>query len=131
MQVPKGWTVRGGIYRHGPLGPRVMVDMNSPDGSVNIRIGDASLPPFALPTRMMLQLGSQASCTASQRPPSLVGWKCVSPVPVGSRAVLTTAHYHPLGAFAEAKPTCVKMNSHKRGTSAWGFHEQFRQRLPP
>jgi len=57
MQVPKGWAVRGGLYRMGLLDPRLMVDMTSPDGAINIRIGDASLPPFALPTPLMMRLG--------------------------------------------------------------------------
>jgi len=46
VQVPRGWKVVGGLYRFGPLDPRIMVDMTSGDGQTNIRLGDASVPPF-------------------------------------------------------------------------------------
>lgn len=46
LQVPLGWKVVGGLYRFGILDPRIMVDMTSPNGQTNIRLGDASVPPF-------------------------------------------------------------------------------------
>jgi hypothetical protein len=57
MQVPRGWKVVGGLYRFGPLDPRVMVDMISPDGKTNLRVGDANVPPFATLSQTMLSLG--------------------------------------------------------------------------
>ncbi|HEV2576873.1 MAG TPA: hypothetical protein VGU25_06655 [Acidobacteriaceae bacterium] len=50
VDVPSGWTVRGGLFRFGYSDERVMVDMRSPDGHINIRLGDVSLPNYALPT---------------------------------------------------------------------------------
>ncbi len=47
VEVPKGWKVGGGTDRVGLLDYRFMVDLNSPDGQTNIRIGDAAVPPFA------------------------------------------------------------------------------------
>ena len=57
IEVPAGWTVRGGLYRKGVLDPRIMVDVTSPDGQINYRIGDASIPPYTIPTPMGMQLG--------------------------------------------------------------------------
>src|SRR5579862_8739883 len=35
LQVPQGWTVKGGMFRMGYSDHRQMVDMKSPDGKVN------------------------------------------------------------------------------------------------
>ena len=50
VDVPSGWTVRGGLFRFGYSDERVMVDMRSPDGQINLRLGDVSLPSYAVPT---------------------------------------------------------------------------------
>jgi hypothetical protein len=50
VQVPQGWTVRGGLFRMGFSDERGMVDVKSPDGKVAVRIGDISVPSYALPT---------------------------------------------------------------------------------
>jgi len=47
LSVPAGWKIIGGTYRFGVLDPRIMVDMVSPDGQVDIRIGDYRVPPYA------------------------------------------------------------------------------------
>lgn len=57
MQVPQGWKVAGGAYRFGPLDPRAMVEMDSPDGQIRLRLGDAGVPPYAVPDRSMLSNG--------------------------------------------------------------------------
>src|SRR5580700_846562 len=36
IDVPHGWTVKGGLYRFGFFDYRPMIDINSPDGMVNI-----------------------------------------------------------------------------------------------
>jgi hypothetical protein len=57
VETPRGWKVQGGLLRKGPLDPRAQVDMVSPDGRVNMRIGDWGVPRFTVPTRQMQQLG--------------------------------------------------------------------------
>ncbi len=57
IQVPRGWRVLGGAYRFGPLDPRAMVDMTSPDGRTNLRVGDANVPPYATLSSSMRALG--------------------------------------------------------------------------
>ena len=49
LEVPKGWTVRGGLFRMGYSDERPMVDLLSPDGFVNVRLGDLAIPTYALP----------------------------------------------------------------------------------
>ena len=41
----------------GPLDPRAMVDMVSPDGKTNLRFGDANVPPYATLSPSMRNLG--------------------------------------------------------------------------
>src|SRR5580704_8341671 len=51
LEVPQGWTVKGGMFRLGYSDHREMVDMTSPDGKINIRIGDLSIPVYFLPNQ--------------------------------------------------------------------------------
>jgi len=57
LQVPVGWKITGGLYRFGPLDPRAMVDMVSPNGKTDIRFGDYHVPPYATLSATMRQLG--------------------------------------------------------------------------
>jgi hypothetical protein len=36
LQVPQRWNVTGGAFRFGPLDPRAMVEMVSPDGKMRL-----------------------------------------------------------------------------------------------
>ena len=49
VEVPQGWSVRGGMFRMGFSDARAMVDMTSPDGRINVRLGDVSVPSYVLP----------------------------------------------------------------------------------
>jgi hypothetical protein len=44
VDVPKGWNTSGGLYWFSPQEPRMWVDMRSPDGKVDIRLGDHDVP---------------------------------------------------------------------------------------
>ena len=57
LEVPKGWNVRGGLYRKGVLDPRGMIEVTSPDGKIFYRIGDAAVPPYSIPTQLGYRLG--------------------------------------------------------------------------
>lgn len=65
-EVPQGWTVRGGLVRLGFSDERGMVDLRSPDGKIAVRIGDVSVPSYALPNAYhtregeVYDLGAQA-----------------------------------------------------------------------
>jgi len=71
VDVPRGWTAHGGLSRRGPLDPRVQVDMVSPDGRVEIRLGDWGVPPFTVPTGQMEQYGfTEGKVYAPGHPPT-------------------------------------------------------------
>jgi len=66
VEVPQGWTVRGGLFRMGYSDERPMVDLTSPDGRVNVRLGDLSVPVFTVPGQSqgregdVVDMGAQA-----------------------------------------------------------------------
>jgi hypothetical protein len=71
LQVPQGWTVKGGMFRMGYSDHREMVDMKSPDGKVNIRLGDFTIPTYFLPNQFhhegeVYDLGAQAQGTVAR-----------------------------------------------------------------
>jgi hypothetical protein len=49
LQVPRGWTVQGGLFRMGYSDERTMVNLKSPDGQIEIRFGDVSVPSYTPP----------------------------------------------------------------------------------
>ena len=42
IQVPQGWKTYGGLFRFSAIDARMIVDMTSPDGLTNLRIGDST-----------------------------------------------------------------------------------------
>jgi hypothetical protein len=66
VDVPQGWTVRGGLFRLGYSDERVMVDVRSADGTMAIRLGDVAIPSYAVPSQYhnregeVYDLGAQA-----------------------------------------------------------------------
>jgi hypothetical protein len=49
IEVPQGWKARGGLFRMGFSDERPMVDLLSPDGRINVRLGDVSIPTYTTP----------------------------------------------------------------------------------
>ena len=72
VDVPQGWTVKGGAIRMGYSDVRVMVDMTSPDGRTNIRLGDVAIPAYFVPNQFhpnegeIYDLGAQAQMTVAR-----------------------------------------------------------------
>lgn len=66
VDVPQGWTVRGGLFRLGYSDERPMVDVQSPDGTIEIRLGDVAIPSYTVPNQYhahegeVYDLGAQA-----------------------------------------------------------------------
>jgi hypothetical protein len=66
LSVPRGWTVKGGLFRMGFSDQRVMVDLRSPDGKIDLRLGDVSVPSYSVPNTYhyregeIYDLGAQA-----------------------------------------------------------------------
>jgi hypothetical protein len=72
LEVPQGWTVRGGLFRLGYSDQRPMVDMTSPDGKINVRLGDVTIPSYVLPSQFheregeVYDLGAQAQMVVAR-----------------------------------------------------------------
>jgi hypothetical protein len=49
VEVPQGWKVGGGMFRYRIAYPRPTVDMTSPDGRINVLVGDATIPNYQTP----------------------------------------------------------------------------------
>jgi hypothetical protein len=49
IQVPQGWKTYGGLFRFSTIDARLIVDMTSPDGLTNLRVGDSTVPPYKVP----------------------------------------------------------------------------------
>ena len=71
LEAPKGWAAKAGTFRLGYSDVRLMVDLKSPDGKVNVRIGEVSIPAYALPNQFhpregeFVDLGAQAQLTVA------------------------------------------------------------------
>lgn len=58
IDVPRGWTVSGGIRWTGSLDPQRFVQVVSPDGKIRIQIGDPEILPRQVPNSIsMMQAG--------------------------------------------------------------------------
>ncbi len=72
VEVPQGWTARGGLFRMGYSDERAMIDLISPDGRVNVRLGDLAIPTYTVPTQShdregyMIDLGAQAQLVVAR-----------------------------------------------------------------
>lgn len=72
LDVPKGWTVKGGLFRMGYSDARPMVDMQSPDGRIDVRLRDVSIPSYFVPNQVhpregeIYDLGAQAQLTVAR-----------------------------------------------------------------
>jgi hypothetical protein len=49
IQVPQDWKTYGGLFRFSTIDARMIVDMTSPDGLTNLRVGDSTVPPYRIP----------------------------------------------------------------------------------
>lgn len=74
-EVPKGWTVRGGLFRMGFSDERPMIDLTSPDGGIHVRLGDLAIPVYAEPNAYhprqgeVYDLGDQAQLIVARYRP--------------------------------------------------------------
>jgi hypothetical protein len=53
IEVPRGWKVYGGMFRFSAVDARPLVDMTSPDERTNVRLGDATIPGYVVPSPWM------------------------------------------------------------------------------
>jgi len=57
IEVPRGWSVTGGMFRFAPVDTRGAVELTSPDGQIRITSGDAEIPTHTVPTQTLAMAG--------------------------------------------------------------------------
>lgn len=57
LEVPLGWSIRGGSQRMSASEIRTGVDMTAPDGTIEVFFGDNSIPFFTVPNPMLQMAG--------------------------------------------------------------------------
>lgn len=57
VEVPKGWSARGGLFRFASVDTRPALELISPDGRIRITSGDAEIPTFSLPSQTLAFAG--------------------------------------------------------------------------
>jgi hypothetical protein len=117
IQVPQGWKTYGGLFRYSNIDARMLVDMTSPDGLTNLRIGDAAVPPYRVPGPFAPKGAGIAAYTAGNVFASKYGQARFGSMCTGVKVTkndAVPAKYHPANsAFAhttggEAYFTCTK-----------------------
>jgi hypothetical protein len=72
LDVPQGWTAKGGLFRMGYSDARPMVDIQSPDGRIDVRLRDVAIPSYFVPNQLhpregeIYDLGAQAQLTVAR-----------------------------------------------------------------
>lgn len=72
IDVPNGWTAKGGLFRIGYSDARPMVDLQSPDSRTNVRLRDLAIPSYFVPNQFhpregeIYDLGAQAQLTVAR-----------------------------------------------------------------
>ena len=117
ISVPKGWKTYGGLFRFSAVDTRLVVDMTSPDGNTDVRVGDATVPPYLVPGRFVrpiqrLAAYASGSVFATKYGQARFGSMCQQLQVTRSQAI--APKYHPPGnglirtTAGEATFTCVK-----------------------
>ena len=57
VEVPRGWSVTGGMFRFAPVDTRGAVELTSPDGQIRITSGDAEISTHTVPTQILAMTG--------------------------------------------------------------------------
>jgi len=63
LNVPQGWQISGGTVRNSALDPRQVIRAASPDGKVQVFIGDPNLIPREVPNQMTAFTGMREGQT--------------------------------------------------------------------
>lgn len=57
VEVPKGWSARGGLFRVAAVDTRPALELSSPDGGIRITSGDKEIPTFTVPSHTLAFAG--------------------------------------------------------------------------
>lgn len=117
IQVPQGWKTYGGLFRFSTIDARMIVDMTSPDGLTNLRIGDSTVPPYRVPGPFLRPGPGVAAYTAGNMFATRYGQARFATVCQGvhlTKSDALTPKYHPAASgishttAGEAFLSCTK-----------------------
>ena len=117
IQVPQGWKTYGGLFRYSNIDARMVVDMTSPDGLTNLRIGDATVPPYMVPGPFTPKGPHQAAYVPASAFATKYGQARFASLCTGVKMTKSNAvppKYHPANGLlmrttgGEAYFTCIK-----------------------
>src|SRR6185312_13699830 len=84
FEAPQSWEVKGGSYRFGYFDVRWMVDVRSPDSKILLRLNDANVPSYVLPSMFTPRDGPRIALvyarTTLYRMPNQANFWTVAPV---------------------------------------------------
>jgi hypothetical protein len=98
IQVPQGWKTYGGLFRFSTIDARMIVDMTSPDGLTNLRVGDSMVPPYRVPGPFLRPGPGVAAYTAGNVFATKYGQARFAPMCQGLQLMKSDARapkYHP------------------------------------
>ncbi len=70
LDVPQGWTAKGGIKRFSEIAVAAWLNVTSPDGTVQIFIGDPQVPTFTVPKQNQAE-GTQVPAGSAEFRPAV------------------------------------------------------------
>jgi hypothetical protein len=129
IQVPQGWKTYGGLFRFSTIDARMIVDMTSPDGLTDLRIGDSTVPPYRVPGPFLRPGPGVAAYTSGNVFATKYGQARFAPMCQGLHLTKSDAlapKYHPAAAgishttAGEAFFTCTRNGA---PTSAYVYAE--------
>ena len=100
IQVLQGWKTYGGLFRFSAIDARLVVDMTSPDGLTNLRVGDSTVPPYRVPGPFLRPGPGVASYAAGNVFATRYGQARFAPMCQGlqlTKSDAMTPKYHPAG----------------------------------
>ncbi len=66
ISVPASWKTYGGLFRFSSVDTRLVVDMTSPDGGTDVRVGDATVPGYVVPGPFVRRAPHMAAYASGQ-----------------------------------------------------------------
>mgnify|MGYP003880662695 CR=1 FL=1 len=57
VEIPRGWSATGGLFRFSTVDVRGAMEIRSPDGQIRLIAGDPAVPPHTIPNQMLAMTG--------------------------------------------------------------------------
>lgn len=126
LEVPQGWTVKGGVKRFSSVVATLWVTAASPDGATQVFIGDPAITPFMIPKNGQAEGTALPSFNAAVPPPVALSYRagaefakfygpkslavsgCTDAVPTGTQPMADLARFQYERAQSQARRLNVR-----------------------